>query len=133
MIFGPAYHQRFESVLTGDAAEECPELWLHLRRDQIAALFGGEDTMDQFRDVGVGHGRLRGEGSAVPIGTEFQHPPSYPALKRRVLSIVLRTLSVSQNGPRGSEGGGAVPKGECNINGWKGNQSGGGALRPKNA
>ena len=85
MIFGSAYHEGFESVLAGDAAEEGPELGLHLRRDQIASVFGGEDAMDEFRDIGVGHGRLRGESSAVPSGTEFQHPLSYPALKRRAI------------------------------------------------
>ena len=59
VVFGAAYHEGFESVFTGDAAEEGPELRLDFERDHVAALFGGEDAMDQFRDVGVRHGRLQ--------------------------------------------------------------------------
>jgi hypothetical protein len=47
--------QRFEFILARDTAYEGPQVRLDFRRDQIAAELCGENTVNEIRDVGVGH------------------------------------------------------------------------------
>jgi len=55
MVFSAADGDGFESVFAGDADEEGPEAFLGISGDEVAALFGGEDAVDEIGDVGVGH------------------------------------------------------------------------------
>ena len=57
-------------ILPGDAAEEWPEPFTQLRRDEWAAFLGAEDAMEIGTDVG------HGVYSAVPAGLwQFQTLP----------------------------------------------------------
>jgi hypothetical protein len=54
----PPANKSYESISTRDPAEVGPELGLHVARDDFSSFFGGENAVDQFRYVGVGHNRL---------------------------------------------------------------------------
>lgn len=66
VVGGAADGDGFESVLAGDAAEERPEALPGVGGDEVAAVLGGEDDVDEIGDVSVRHrvlsscGRLRG-------------------------------------------------------------------------
>jgi hypothetical protein len=46
VVFCAAGDERFESILAGYTANERPQIRLRFCRNQIAAIFCGEDTMD---------------------------------------------------------------------------------------
>lgn len=68
MLLSAAYDERFESVLARYTAHEGPEIGLHFCRDEVAALLGREDAVDEFGNLGVRHARLRSSFSR-PYGT----------------------------------------------------------------
>ncbi|HWX27619.1 MAG TPA: hypothetical protein VNZ53_09305 [Steroidobacteraceae bacterium] len=55
-------------ILASNAADVWPEAPGELRRQKRAPLFGAEDAVKESTDVGVGHGFLAGNCSAVPTG-----------------------------------------------------------------
>ena len=55
MVRGSTHGDGLETVFASDATEERQEAFLHVGGDEAAALFGGEDDVDEIVDVGMGH------------------------------------------------------------------------------
>src|SRR5262245_19301582 len=83
VILDTANGQGFHLVLTGNSAHEGPEALLQVRCDNLAALFGAENTVVEAAGVGVRHGFFPDCASIVPTGLvdEEYDPLSFPSDK----------------------------------------------------
>ncbi len=104
MIRGSADRNRLKSIFSGNPAQIRPKLWLFVGPDYVATILGGEDTMNQVRNIRMGH-RLLFPRVSRPYGTVIRFRFD-PALKRRAIIGV----------PSGTDGPASYPPGTSQKN-----------------